>query len=135
VPENSEVQGDVSPAHREWVVKAIFTSFNHSLYNVVTLTNFPIVVVGQISMYSFRPRLLTQVGGAHYNPAVENCPQIVEQLHGNDGESAEVLCGLFPPRVARYRDLFPEGYYALYEKGSSWGIMALLVLVFVHRGF
>jgi hypothetical protein len=58
----------------------------------------------------------------------------MEQLHGDGGESATVLHGLFPPRVAHYDDLFPEGYDALYEKGRSWIIMTLLVLVFVHYG-
>jgi hypothetical protein len=117
----------VSPDLREWVVRLIWTSFYHSSYSVVKLTTFPIVVLGRTRTCLLLPRFPTHVGG-HQDPAVENDPQVVDQLHGDGGESAKVLCSLLPPCVAHHCNLFSEGYDALYEKGhpgellhcSSW---------------
>jgi hypothetical protein len=53
--------GTVSLAHLEWVVRSILTSFSHSAYKVVIFTDFPIVVVGPISTYSFTPRFPTHI--------------------------------------------------------------------------
>jgi hypothetical protein len=64
---------------------------------------------------------------------MENCSQVVEQLHSDGGEGATVFRALFPPCVAHHRDLFSQGDDTLYEKGRAWRIVALFILVLINR--